>query len=947
MGLFDFSNKERDENSAIKKLKTNGSESLDQDEANDNDMFLFDSDDESVGERPTKATYKRRDDSLLTKIRHGFERNKELGLNLDVESLPESPITQPTQVKTFLPQIQETSDNDIEHQTTQPTQIKHIFDARTQPTQIEHGSIIEEDDDIVIKQTEMTHLKDSVTHLTQNKAVITQPTQLKSKFYHSLNLEQDNAVENSNASKQKVKDSFSSSENEDFTQPTQLQRNILNAEDDMILKVEPKKTQVTQLRPLFDDYDNEDEDNDFLPLNKQPEAVLTTESIAHEEEHQFYDDPIIVKNNTTFVGSTVSIYKPSSKGSELDNTISRESKKLNDGFSDDTYDSDISDFEFDLKPIEKSLFEQSSLSNNHFSNKGIDVISKIDIESDSISLKQTTSKEVITFLFSDDEDDDYIAPEKGATRATTLAIKAHLAQKKYQNKTILKKGAEKRKSSALNTDCLVEKLKKEAFRQAKSLRGYLGEVDKLYEEVVLKNQSENKIESTQVPVASNEMEVDDNEVNKKIIESSFEFQQSEYSDENQSDSEVAEKVVEEISYGKKKSDIIKASNLHKVELNNVAMESDESSASETDKKNLSIEGKDGTVKLKIDRSKVISAKIDNSEPNQFNPFVEEEAEESQSDDDMLKFKKDDEENVDNEIHTSDEEMMDDNSDLENNEELLRNLNREQLIIDEEKLEKKIQQTLKGTRRGDRDEFGDDNYEDDLENDNEYIEYKRRQALLNEQVVKRMNKSSKNKMNVLDGLNSRIVLPESKIAVLDKMTVSSTLSFLGPNSEEPTQEQKQEEIQKQVSGDEDIVERKLDVSEIKQRLQERKTENNDESKLKASPSDSSSDDEDGYNSLSFFRKGNNFIKKQPVEDENLKFRLGTKSYTRNYMGGNNVLKTSSESLVKIPGQDNSQKHKKEVPFLGKKRQLKKKVGMFKTDYKRYKYSQNSFSKNSQK
>lgn len=939
MGLFDFSDKEREKDSEIEKSNSNanGTESLNDENVNNSDMFLFDSDDESISERVTKGTYKRRDDSLLTKIRHGFDRNKELGLSFEDELLPESPITQPTQVKTVLSQIQETHHN--EHQFTQPTQLKHVFETRTQPTQIKSGSFFEEDGDIIIKQTQMTQLKDDVTHLTQNKTIITQPTQLKSNGNQSLNLKKDTISQGSEGTEQNVKDNFSSSENEDFTQPTQLKATVLNVDDNVVLEAVPKKKQAAQLKPIFDDYD--DENGEFLSLNSQPRTMVTSKSVVHEEEYQFDDEPIIKKSNTSSVGIAVSIHETPVKGSESDSLISRESKRQTDVFSDDTYDSDISDFEVDLKPVEKSLFEQINLNNKHSSAKDIEVVSKIAIESDSISFKQTTSKEVITFLFSDDDDDDdSIAAEKGATRATTLAIKAHLAQKKYQKKTALQKGAEKLKSSGLNTDGLVEKLKKEASRQAKSLRGYLGEVDKLYEEVVLNKQTGNKSDSPQLEVAGSE-------VKERIVESSLVFEQSEYSDENESDHEAAEKVVEEISYGKKKNESLKASNHHKLELNSIPGESDEVLVSEIDEKEFTTEEEDGSVVHKSTRMKMISTKIANSDLNQFNPFVEEEAEESASDDDRIKSKKDDEEIFDNEIHTSDEEMMDDNSDVENNEEQLRKLNREQLIHDEEKLEKQIQQTLKGTRRGDRDEFGDDNYDDDLENDNEYIEYKRKQALINEQVLKRMNKSNKNKMNILDGLNSRIVLPESKIAVLDKMTVSSTLSFLGPNSEEPTQEQKEKEIQKQVGKEEDVLERKLDISEIKQRLQERKKESNDESRLKASLSDSSSDDDDGYNSLSFFRKANNFIKKQPVEDENLKFRLGTKSYTRNYMGGNNVLKASSESLVKVPGQHNSQIQKKEVPFLGKKRQLKKKVGMFKTDYKRYKYSQNSFNKNSQK
>ncbi|OBA26442.1 hypothetical protein HANVADRAFT_2830 [Hanseniaspora valbyensis NRRL Y-1626] len=977
MGLFDFL-KEKNETGKNEEVNDNN-ESINQSDTLESDMFLFDSDDESVNDqekfRPKK---KRRDDSLLTKLRYRFGTNKGLGdEDEEEEEKEEQSITQPTQLKANISDIEENAPNSSNF--TQPTQLKPISEvvsttqptqlkptsaiiSATQPTQLKNVSIFyqegEEEEQVDSNQTQPTQLKTMTTQITQIKTTITQPTQMKSIF--------DEEEE----------------EGDD--------------DDDDFLPVKTKTTQPTQMRPIFDE--DEEEDDDFLPSKTKATQLKPVFSDDDDDE----EDVILSKKTTQSKDENLF-----SSGDDIDNNKKESGKKTLDSevitkekdfLSDDSFNSDVSDFEIDLKPIEESIFKKPTHNNSHVVSVGtaIEQTETTEFETKLIS-KPNSIKKTITFSSSDDDEEDYdgnISAEKGDTKATTLAIKAHFAQQKYLSKIQLNGGANKLKlqksSNGLDTDGLVEKLRREAAKQSRGSRVDLTGVDKLYEEVVLNNDN-NKMDNN---VA--EIEGEDDEDEKEFDgDSDLELESSDISDleeinENNDISEVidnnadvvvvaaaaenTEAVVEEIVYGKRKNDILKTtikSELKKKETietaSNESFISDVEEAEEIEIKSLNVSDSDDnnndhTSEISIEnpqkKEKNLTIKSIENKPEKFNPFVAQEAEESDSDEERLGISKNktlnkegEEEYVDNEVHTSDEEMMDDNSDVEDNEELLRDLNREQRANDEEVLEKQIQDTLKGKKRGDRDEFGvADDYDDyDLEEDEEYLAYKKRQIMIDAQVAKRMNKSSKNKMNVLEGLNTRIVLPESKIDVLDKMTISSTLSFLGSTVEEEMKEQKQERIQEQIEKVGTIDQ--VSISEIKERLQKKEVEENvdnenDSNVLESDDSDSDSDS--GYNTLSFFKKANNFIKKKPAENENMKFRIGAKTYTKNYVKTNNMVKSAAERVaVNNKSFANSQQTKKEVPFLGNKRKLEYKPKGFNKDFKRHKYSQNSFKKKNQK
>ena len=81
---------------------------------------------------------------------------------------------------------------------------------------------------------------------------------------------------------------------------------------------------------------------------------------------------------------------------------------------------------------------------------------------------------------------------------------------------------------------------------------------------------------------------------------------------------------------------------------------------------------------------------------------------------------------------------------------------------------------------------------------------------------------------------------------------------------------------------------------------------------------------------------------------MKFRIGAKTYTKNYVKTNNMVKSAAERVAANNNSfASSQQTKKEVPFLGNKRKLEYKPKGFNKDFKRHKYSQNSFKKKSQK
>lgn len=978
MGLFDFL---KDKNETDKNEEVNdNNESINQSDTLESDMFLFDSDDESVNDQDKfRQKKKRRDDSLLTKLRYRFGTNKGLG-DEDEEEEEEQSITQPTQLKANISEIEENESKNSNF--TQPTQLKPISEvvsatqptqlkptseiiSATQPTQLKSVSIFDqeegEEEQVDSNQTQPTQLKTMTTQVTQIKTTITQPTQMKSIFDEKEGDDDDDA------------DDFLPVKTK-TTQPTQMKPIFDEDEedDDEFLPSKTKATQATQLKPVFSD-DDEDED-----------VILSKKPTQSKDENLFSSDDDIDNNK-----------KESDKKTLASEVITKEKDLL----SDDSFNSDVSDFEIDLKSIEESIFKKPTHNNSHLESVGtiIEQTETTEFETKLIS-KPISIKKTITFSSSDDDDEDYdgnISVEKGDTRATTLAIKAHFAQQKYLSKIQLNGGSNKLKlqnsSGGLDTDGLVEKLRREAAKQSRGSRVDLTGVDKLYEEVVLNNNnnnnSDNKIDNN---IAESEGEDDEKEFDG---DSDLELESSDISDleetnENNDINEVidnnaevvvaenTEAVVEEIVYGKRKNDILKTtikSELTKKETIETA--SNESFISDVEEEEEEIEIKsinvsdsdynnnDHTSEIDIENSKKkeknLTIKSIENKPEKSNPFVAQEAEESDSDEERLGISKNkalnkegEEEYVGNEVHTSDEEMMDDNSDVEENEELLRDLNREQRAIDEEVLEKQIQDTLKGKKRGDRDEFGvADDYDDyDLEEDEEYLAYKKRQIMIDAQVAKRMNKSSKNKMNVLEGLNTRIVLPESKIDVLDKMTISSTLSFLDSTVEEEMKEQEQERIQEQIEKVGTIDQ--VNISEIKERLQKKKVEENvdneNDSNILDSDLSDDSDSDSGYNTLSFFKKANNFIKKKPAENENMKFRIGAKTYTKNYVKTNNMVKSAAERVA-----DNnksfasSQQTKKEVPFLGNKRKLEYKPKGFNKDFKRHKYSQNSFKKKSQR
>lgn len=942
MGLFDFL-KEKNENEAGKNEEVNdNNESINQSDTLESDMFLFDSDDESVNDqekfRPKK---KRRDDSLLTKLRYRFGTNKGLGDEdqEEEEEKQEQSITQPTQLKANVSEIEE--NESISSNFTQPTQLKPISEvvSATQPTQLKPTSEI---------------------------ISATQPTQLKSVSIFDQEEEEEEEDDDDDFFPVKTK----------TTQPTQM-KPIFDEdeeEDDDFLPSKTKATQATQLKPVFSD----DEDDEDIILSKK-----TTQS---KDDNIFSSDDDIVNN------------KKESNKKTLDSEVIAKEK---DFLSDDSFNSDISDFEIDLKPIEESIFKKPAHNNSQAVSVGITIeqTETSELETKLIS-KPISIKKTITFSSSDDDEEDYdgnVSVEKGDTRATTLAIKAHFAQQKYLSKIQLNGGANKLKlqnsNGGLDTDGLVEKLRREAAKQSRGSRVDLTGVDKLYEEVVLNNNNNNSDNKIDNNIAESEGE--DDEEKEFDGDSDLELESSDISvlEETNANNDIndaidnnaevvvaenTEAVVEEIVYGKRKNDILKttikselkkketietASNesfISDVEYEEIEIKSINVSDSDSDDNNNDHTSETNIENLQKKEKKPTIKSLENK-PEQFNPFVAQEAEESDSDEERLGISKNktlnkegEDEYVDNEVHTSDEEMMDDNSDVEDNEELLRDLNREQRAIDEEVLEKQIQDTLKGKKRGDRDEFGvADDYDDyDLEEDEEYLAYKKRQIMIDAQVAKRMNKSSKNKMNVLEGLNTRIVLPESKIDVLDKMTISSTLSFLGSTVEEEMKEREQERIQEQIEKVGTIDE--VNFSEIKERLQKKKVEENinnenDSNILDSDISeDSDSESDSGYNTLSFFKKANNFIKKKPAENENMKFRIGAKTYTKNYVKTNNMVKSAAERVAANNNSfASSQQTKKEVPFLGNKRKLEYKPKGFNKDFKRHKYSQNSFKKKSQK
>ncbi|CAI8498702.1 unnamed protein product [Hanseniaspora opuntiae] len=509
----------------------------------------------------------------------------------------------------------------------------------------------------------------------------------------------------------------------------------------------------------------------------------------------------------------------------------------------DEYNSEVSDFEIEL---ESDREDENKLSDDE------KVSEEQRKQNDAVSSQQY-------ILLSDDDDDDEFDNvanrhnESAAAKATALEVQAHIAH-------------------------LFAQLKKKAVKQSQKTR-----VDLEIIETHITNNSGVDEENQSDEELSGD---DDNHVNRD----------SDYDGDERSElsEEVIEQQEEEIFYGKKTS----PAETFPLETNSsplgspkIVVEVANGDGDEKEKEKRRLE------RARLRRKALESDLKDDVE----NPFLAEEAEESDSDEENRPVLNDnkandpDDEKVDDALHTSDEEMFDDDSDIEDNEEVLRQLEREQQARDEELLEKQIQKTLKGERRGiDREEgFLDD--DNDFEQDDEYIAYKRRQEAIEAKINKRLSKSKKNRINVLEGVNTRVSLPENKIGVLDKLNVTSTLSFLARES---------------TIGDLNVGEEnsKEDVdfkSKFKTQVELPSTA--------ATENENLDDDDDQADSLMFMKNTRKIVKKPAIESEEMKFRLGVKTFTKNHTKNINTKTVSNKEKFGY-----NKEGKREVPFLGKKR-----------------------------
>ncbi|CAI8498789.1 unnamed protein product [Hanseniaspora opuntiae] len=500
----------------------------------------------------------------------------------------------------------------------------------------------------------------------------------------------------------------------------------------------------------------------------------------------------------------------------------------------DEYNSEVSDFEIEL---ESDKEDENKLSDD-----------------DKVSEEQTKQNDAVSsqqyILLSDDDDDDEFDNvanrhnESAAAKATALEVQAHIArQRALKDKDI----------------------------DLEIIETHITNNSGVDEE----NQSDEELSGD-----------DDDHVN---LDSDYDGdERSELSDE------VIEQQEEEIFYGKKTS----PAETFPLETN--------SSPLGSPKIVVEVANGDGDGKEKekrrLERARLRRKALEiDLKDSVENPFLAEEAEESDSDEENQPVLNDnkandpDDEKVDDALHTSDEEMFDDDSDIEDNEEVLRQLEREQQARDEELLEKQIQKTLKGERRGiDREEgFLDD--DNDFEQDDEYIAYKRRQEAIEAKINKRLSKSKKNRINVLEGVNTRVSLPENKIGVLDKLNVTSTLSFLARES---------------TIGDLNVGEEnsKEDVdfkSKFKTQVELPRTA--------ATENENLDDDDDQADSLMFMKNTRKIVKKPAIESEEMKFRLGVKTFTKNHTKNINTKTVSNKEKFGY-----NKEGKREVPFLGKKR-----------------------------
>lgn len=743
------------------------------------DIFLFDSDDESIiSDLKSESEPKRkRKTSLLKRIRNAFDKSD------IIQSDDELQATQPTQK---IPKEVGKEPPNL----TQPTQLNVIQSTvekcGTQPTQLK---------DIAVRP-------------------LTPSAQLKSVFEEAEEVEvhketQETQIQQPNPS---------------FTQPTQL------------------KTQPGQLKAIFDE---ELEDEFFERIN----------------------DPVISKEKSTnikamFDESDDSLFEelPEVPGFEKTEPLKDESALV--ASEGDEYNSEVSDFVIEL---ESDKEDESILSEDEKEPE------------EKTKQKDTVSSQQYILLSDDDDDDEFDNvpsrhSESAAAKAAALEVQAHIArQRALKDKDSLKK-----KKKGMDVQDLFAQLKKKAVKQSQKTR-----VDVEIIETHLSNNSDLGENDQAGDVLSSE---DDDHANLN----------SDYDGDQQSDlsDEVIEVQEDEIFYGKKT-----------IPAETFPMETNSSlpASPKTSEKVTNVDEHEKE-KRRLERARIRRKALEiELKYNVENPFLAEEAEESNSDEENLPVLNDnkahdfDDEKVDDALHTSDEELFDDDSDIEDNEDVLRQLEREQQARDEELLEKQIQKTLKGERRGlDREEgFLDD--ENDFEQDDEYIAYKRRQEAIEAKVNKRLSKSKKKRINVLEGVNTRVSLPENKIGVLDRLNVSSTLSFLARDSTMDELNVGGENAQE----DDDFKSKFKTQVELPSNIAN-KNENMD-------------DDDDQADSLMFMKNTRKIVKKPAIESEEMKFRLGVKTFTKNHL--KNITTKTVGNKEKF---GYNKEGKREVPFLGKKR-----------------------------
>ncbi|KAL6933485.1 hypothetical protein ACO0R3_001257 [Hanseniaspora guilliermondii] len=711
----------------------------------------------------------------------------------------------------------------------------------TQPTQ----KLSKQIDDQPLNVTQPTQMniiqsttEQSITQPTQLKDVpaesVTQLTQLKGEPIGSV------------TQPTQLKGVFEEAEDVDIhveTQETQMQEPTLSFKQPTQLKTQKSKSQSGQLKAIFD----EELEDEFLEKMNAP--VISTENSTNLKA--MFDD------------SDDSLFEelPEVPGSEKTMPVGEEAPVV--ASEDEEYNSEVSDFVIELesdKEDENKLCEEEK------------------IPEEKKKQNETVPSQQYILLSDDDDDDEFDNigsrhNESAAAKATALEIQAHIArQMALKDKDNLRN-----KKKNMDVQDLFAQLKKKAVKQAQKTRVNL--------EVVEKNITNN---SDRVKKNESAGELSSEEENDHFnLDSDYDGdQQSNLSDV------VIEQQEEEIFYGKKTSPV----DTFPLETNNPPMNSP------TRVKEVVNEDDDEKEKRRLERARLRRKALENDlKDNVENPFLAEEAEESESDEENIPILNEnktdgfDEEKVDDALHTSDEEMLDDDSDIEENEEVLRQLEREQQARDEELLEKQIQKTLKGERRGiDREEgFIDD--DNDFEQDDEYIAYKRRQEAIEAKINKRLSKSKKSRINVLEGVNTRVSLPENKIGVLDKLTVSSTLSFLTRDS---TIDDLTAAEEKQHEDDDFKLKFKTQVELFS---------------TAATADENLDDDDDQADSLMFMKNTRKIVKKPAIESEEMKFRLGVKTFTKNHMKN-----TTTKTIANNEKFGYNKEGKREVPFLGKKR-----------------------------